>query len=204
MVLVVYLFLIVINLSLFICGKRAAKAKAKAGTDTEGFYQDITRDDRPDVYGIENLSTTFPSFWFHAEPNGFLWIGDFLLQWVQAKGNEIFFMLEFDIPMGTFTTSYALNTGGKSALSPLFYELTPGGVKLQGTRCEHPQFTLSYGIKYQKEHATRITYNKQETRKKSWAFKTRAHAVADLYIPEIFSPVNACPEVKRKKTCVIS
>lgn len=168
------------------------------------FSQDIYKDDIPDVFKDKNITTSFPAFWFHAEPNGFLWIGEFLLQWVQSRGNKVHFMLDFDIPIGTYSTSYALNTGGDSKVSPLFHNLTQHGVELQGTRCEHPQFTLSYGIKFQNKHYTRITINSQDSQNKPAEFRRIAQPVRSYYIPPQKSPNNACPEIQRDSVCTIS
>ena len=176
--------------------KKNEEYKHNKGKET---FSDLYSDTNPDVRRRGTLSSSFPAFWFHAEPNGFLWIGDFLLQWIQASGKDVYFMVEYDIPLGAYTTSYGLNTGGDSIVSPLFFDLSRQGVKFQSDRCEFPQFTISYGIKFQNEHYTRITYNRQETKKKSELFKTYAQPTSKHYIPEAYSPINACPEIKHKK-----
>lgn len=194
---IVYLLILVANLALAL---------------TRFKREDFTEPTR-DIHAIKNINldrsknveTSFPSFWFHAEPNGFLWIGDFLMQWIQMRGNFARLLLNFDEIHGAHTTSYALNAGQISKLTPKVKEMGNTRVTTFGTRCEHPIFLLCWGFKRQTQHYTRITVNDSGRTRKPGAYMHYAQPVKGYYIPPKVSPVNACPKKKESGgICVIS
>ena len=122
------------------------KSEIKSEIKTEKFV-DIAADSELSKYGIsesKNPNNTFVNFHFHAAPNGFLIIGDFILIWGSSNSKKrAYFPLDLlRPPAGAVAIPYNRG-GGKTNLR--IDKIDVQSVKTYNKACERPFLYLAYG-----------------------------------------------------------
>lgn len=123
-------------------------------SESEQFVS-LDRDLNPDYNRFEIGRSTFTTFDFHAEPQGYVQIGRFMLNWgpTDHSGN---FSNPFDVPFAAVAIPTRWG-GGEDNLKVA--ELQSSWLRLRANGCERPGNFLACGLKSDKEKVSRITVN---------------------------------------------
>lgn len=151
-------FIIVIWTYYFLRKKMSRATKSERERERERFLS-LDVDSRPDYNRFTNQGTTFPIFDFHAEPQGYLQIGQFLLNWGGGDHTGTF-SRPFDISFSAVCTP---RRGGGGEDNIKVTNLTTLGLNLRANSCERPNNFLACGYKKMNElgfaKVSRITVN---------------------------------------------
>lgn len=118
-------------------------------------FLSLDNDPRPDYNRFNNPGTTFPIFDFHAEPQGYLQVGQFLLNWGGGDHSGTF-SRPFD---SSFSAVCTPRRGGGGEDNIKVTNLTTSGLNIFANGCERPSNFLACGHKKVKNKVSRITVN---------------------------------------------
>lgn len=126
----------------------------KEHSRSENFIS-FDHDPDPDYDRYRIGRSTFTTFDFHAEPQGYVQIGRFLMNWgpTDYVGD---FSKPFDVPFAAVAIPTRWG-GGEDNMK--VSELHPTWLKLRANGCERPGVFLACGLKDDTERVSRITVN---------------------------------------------
>ena len=144
---------IIVLFTYYFLRKKMSRATKKEKEKERFLSLDV--DSRPDYNRFTNQGTTFPIFDFHAEPQGYLQIGQFLLNWGGGDHSGTF-SRPFD---NSFSAVCTPRRGGGGEDNIKVTNLTTSGLNLRANGCERPSNFLACGHKKVNNKVSRITVN---------------------------------------------
>jgi len=106
-------------------------------------FSGLTKDPRPDYARKKNIETTFPTFEFHAEPNGYIQIGHFMLNWGESQWHGRF-KKQFDVPIGAIAIDHNRGSGQDNIK---LKSISRGEMRLHQRHMEVPIRFIAWGVK---------------------------------------------------------
>lgn len=128
---------------------------SKKERDNDEHFLSLTRDPTPDFERKAYASSTFPLFDFYAEPDGYIQIGHFLLNW-GSSDTRASFKKQFDIPIGGMVIDHKRGAGQDNIK---IKQMGRSYMNIHARGNERPNRYLAWGVKNANERVSRITVN---------------------------------------------
>ena len=160
MTIVIYLMLLFVFVNIYIRQIKQKNKKNKTNEKNEKNEKNkhesfIINESSHDPKREKVQRTTFPTFEFHAEKNGYLLLGEFLINWGHSdkRGH---FVTEFDYPKGGIATPFR----GESGINNVrIRHLNKDHVRIRAKDCERPNTFFTFGFKNLTVPRSKITVN---------------------------------------------